>query len=404
MTARYDVEWIPIGDLRPYADNPRRNDAAVPRMARMLREFGFRIPILARRDGEIIDGHLRHKAALAEGLDVVPVIRVDGWTEEQIRAFRIAVNQSATWADWDDDLLAQELRKLVMADFDVTLTGLDTADLDSLLAEAGGVDGGDPDDAPEPPAEPFAQPGDLWQLGGHRLLCGDARSEEDAQKLTGGARLDMIWTDPPYNVAYEGAAGRIRNDSMADAEFSVFLLEAFRSMHAALRPGGAAYVAHSDTYGLAFRHAFAMAGFKLAACLIWRKNSLVMGRGDYHWQHEPILYGWRSDAAHVWHGDRAQSTVFDVPRPAKSDLHPTMKPVALVERMIANSSPRDGLVGDFFAGSGTTLMAADRLGRMARVMELDPKFCDVIIRRWQDATGGVAVRLGDGATLPEVTP
>lgn len=437
------IEQWPVERLRPYANNPRKNDHVVDRMVGSLKEFGFRVPVLARADGEIIDGHLRYKAALAMGMTTVPVIPADDMTEGQIRAFRILINRSATWAEWDDELLLQELSKLCADDVDLALTGFDDRELDRMLKELEG-NGKDPDAVPPVPEAPHVRRGEVWLLGRHRLMCGDGTSEADCRRLLGDARLDMIWTDPPYNVGYETDAGKIQNDRLPAAEFDAFLLALHRSMFEALRPGGAVYVAHSEAgSGMAFRRAFAAAGFYLATCLVWRKSSAVLGRSDYQYQHEPILYGWRRGAAHRWYGDRKQrsvldagieglvraedgswqfsadgrqyrltgadlqveeipTTVIDAPKPARSELHPTMKPVELIERMVGNSSPRDGLVGDFCGGSGSTLMACERLGRNARVMEIDPRYAEVIIRRWQDYTEGTAAREGDGKTLEEL--
>lgn len=437
------IESWPVARLRPYENNPRKNDHAVPKMVEALRQFGFRVPILAKTDGEIIDGHLRYKAALAMGMEEVPVIPADDMSEAQIKAFRILINRSATWAEWDEDLLLQELHALQAMEVDLAITGFDDRELDEMLM--GMVDDGkDPDAVPPVPQAPLVRDGEIWTLGRHRLMCGDARSAADHRRLLEGKELDMIWTDPPYNVDYQGKAGKIKNDKMSSSDFEAFLIASFKAMHEALRPGGAIYVAHSEAGdGMVFRRAFMAAGFRLAACLIWRKQSAVLGRGDYHFQHEPILYGWRRGAAHRWYGNRKQrtlleldqpglremedgswqfcigdrlyrlhgealcveeltTTVMDAPKPPRSDLHPTMKPVALVERMLANSSPRGGLVGDFFGGSGSTLMASERLGRAARIMELDPRFADVIIRRWQEYTGNTALRESDGRSYAEI--
>lgn len=437
------IEQWPVERLRPYENNPRKNDHAVSKMVEALRQIGFRVPVLARSDGELVDGHLRYKAALAMGMESVPVIVTDDLSDEQVRAFRILINRSATWADWDDELLLQELRALKMADVDLSMTGFDDRELDQMLMDMA-IGDKDPDDVPEVPETPLVRDGDVWLLGRHRLMCGDARSEADCRRLLGDRQLDLVWTDPPYNVDYRGKAGNIKNDKMSAQEFEEFLLAAFKVMHNALRPGGAIYVAHSEAGdGMVFRRVFMAAQFKLAACLIWRKQTAVLGRGDYHFQHEPILYGWKRGSAHRWYGNRKQrsllemdlpglremedgswqfchenrlfriqgealcieelaTTIIDVPKPSRSELHPTMKPVALIERMVANSSPRGGLVGDFFGGSGSTLMACERLGRQAFLMELDPRFAEVIIRRWQEYSGNIAVRESDGATYSDL--
>lgn len=435
------IEMWKMERLTPYAHNPRKNDEAVPRMVEALRQFGFRIPVLITSAGEIIDGHLRLKAAQAIGMTEIPAIIVDDWSAQQVRAFRILVNRSATWADWDMDLLLEELQALHNADFDLHMTGFDQKELDKMLMEMGSDK--DPDAVPDAPEVPVVKDGEVWTLGRHRLMCGDSTSAADMRRLLGDAQADMVWTDPPYNVDYHGKAGSIKNDKMTAQQFDQFLLAAHRVMFDAVRQGGGVYVAHSESGdGMAFRRAFISAGFKLAACLIWRKQTAVLGRGDYHFQHEPILYGWRPGAAHRWYGDRKQRTVMDagidslrdmgdgtfqlllgdklyrlsgeaaveevpssiidVPKPAKSDLHPTTKPVALIERMVSNSAPRSGVVLDPFGGSGSTLMACELLGRQCRTMELDPRFAEVIIRRWQDYSGQDAVRETDGRTFGEV--
>ena len=413
--SKLQIEHWPVEKLRPYEHNPRKNDHVVNKMADALRQFGFRVPLLAKSDGELIDVHLRYKAALAMGMATVPVICADDMNDAKIRAFRILINRSATWADWDEELLLQELRALKLADFDLSATGFDDRELDQMLMDMSAGDK-DPDDVPETPAVPLSKDGEIWLLGRHRLMCGYSTSQADARRLLNGQELDMIWTDQPYNVDYKGKAGKIKNDKLTAAEFEDFLISAFKIMHDSLRPGGAIYVAHSEAGdGMVFRRAFMAAQFKLAACLIWRKQTAVLGRGDYHFQHEPILYGWKRGSAHRWYGNRKQrsileadlpglremedgswqfcidcrvfriqgealaieelpTSIIDVPRPSKSELHPTMKPVALIEKMLANSSPRGGIVGDFFGGSGSTLMACERMGRSARLMELDPKF------------------------------
>lgn len=426
-------EW-PVERLTPSTTPLRQNDAVVPRMVEALRAFGFRVPLLAKSDGEVIDGHLRLKAALALGMTTVPVILADDLTPTQVRTFRLLVNRSATWADWAEDALRVELASLQQLEVDLTLTGFDARELDAFLLAAPPQGNTDPDAVPDPSAEPESKPGDLWLLGRHRLLCGDSTSAAHVALLMDGEAADVVWTDPPYNVDYEGKAGKIKNDKMTPAEFDALLDGIFATCWQALADGGAIYVAHSEAGGgLAFRQAFARAGFKLASCLIWRKHQMVLGRADYHWQHEPILYGWKPTAKHFWYADRKQTTMLEhfagstvlevepdcwqvatcdgvlritgqnvtvqhlnssiiaVPKPAVSALHPTMKPVALVERMLANSSPRGGLVFDPCAGSGTTLMAAERMGRRCNTMELDPRFADVIVRRWEEYTGQTAI-------------
>jgi DNA modification methylase len=441
------IETWPIERLRPYAKALRRNDGCVERMAEAISAYGFRVPVLAKSDGEIIDGDLRCKAALRLGLAEIPVIPAEGMTDSQVMAFRLLVNRSATWAEWDEEAVALELAALRDLDIDLSLSGFDGGEIDRYLR---GLlrDDGDPDDAPDVPPVPASREGDLWIMGPHRLLCGDATKAETYARLMDGRKASMIWTDPPYNVAYEGKAGNIRNDAMTDEDFAVFLRRAFSGMAGYLEPGGAVYVAHADAgaCGLTFRGEFRRAGLKLASCLVWRKNQAVLSRADYHWQHEPILYGWLPGAPHRWRGDRRQTTILDAfpgavqvrtedgglvwqvlagesmfrvsgqdvlveeipasvihaPKPQKSEQHPTMKPVALIERMLLNSSARGDIVLDPFGGSGSTLMACERLGRVCRTMELEPRFADVIVLRWQEATGLEAVLESDGQTFARV--
>ena len=435
------LEAWPTGRLRSYERQLRKNGKNVERMVRCIEEYGFRIPILALPDGEVVDGDLRLKAALHMGLETVPVLLAEGMTGEQVRAFRILANSSVAWSKWNDEELALELRELWAADFDLELTGLPLAEIEDLLASLGEADGGeDPDALPES-GPVVTLPGDLWLLGAHRLLCGDSTRKAEVRSLMAGEEADLVWTDPPYNVDYHGKAGSIRNDSLPDAEFRQFLRDAFAAMFAVLRKGGAAYVAHADTEGLNFRGAFCEAGFKLASCLVWRKDHFVLGRADYQCQHEPILYGWKPGAAHRWFGGRKRKTlqelgglgrvdvlpdgtvslflddralrvsgrdlavedlettlVFEA-KPRSSDLHPTMKPVSLVERFLKNSSLKGDGVLDPFGGSGTTLIACERTRRRCRTMELDPKYADVIVRRWQEFTGLCAVHEASGETF-----
>ena len=436
------IESWPIDRLVPYAQNPRKNDHVVSRMVAVIQEFGFRIPVVAKSDGELVDGHLRLKAALAMGLREIPVILADDLTPEQVRAFRLLANRSATWATWDEELLAKEIEALMVEGFDITYTGFDQSELDKLLRSL--APAVDPDEIPDAPKTPLVKEGELWLLGTHRLLCGDALSATQMGHLMGGQPAAMVWTDPPYNVGYEGKAGKIINDKMSGARFDEFLFEAFGRMRESLRLGGAIYVAHSEVGGgLSFRQAFVRAGLRFAACLVWKKNQSVMGRGDYHWQHEPIIYGWRPGAAHKWHGNRKQKTIFEAglsgltleedgscqilhgdkiyrltgqnlrleelpttvieaPKPAKSDKHPTTKPVALIEPMVSNSSPTGGLVLDPFGGSGSTLIACENLGRNCCTMEMDTRYAQVTIERWQNYTGQQAIRNTDGILFDDL--
>ncbi|MFI3270777.1 MAG: DNA modification methylase [Pseudomonadota bacterium] len=437
------IEYWEIERLHTY-DNPlRENDHAVGRMTDVLKRVDFLLPVLVESDGTIIDGHLRYKAALAMGVSTLPVIVIADLSADEIIAVRILVNRSATWATWDEDALLREMQKLVDANFDLSFTGFEQREIDAMLMELVPQGDKDPDAVPDTPDKPLVRDGDIWLLGRHRLLCGDSTSAADMRRLMDGKSAHMVWTDPPYNVDYSGKAGKIKNDKMTAERFDTFLNAAHKIMFETLAKGGAIYVAHSEAGdGMAFRRAFMSAGFKLASCLIWCKNAAVLGRGDYHHQHEPILYGWRPGAAHKWYGNRKQktiqaqglehfvamedgsyqllldgklyrlsgdalleevpNTVIYIPRPARSNLHPTTKPVALIETMIANSSPLRGIVLDPFGGSGSTLMACEVLGRSCYTLELDPRFAEVIIRRWQEFTDLVATRERDGATLQDI--
>lgn len=439
------IELWPVDRLIPYERNARTHDAAqVDKIAASMVEFGFTNPVLVDENDGIIAGHGRLMAAKKLGMTEVPVIPLTHMTDAQRRAYILADNRLALDAGWDDDLLAQELADLQQDGFDLSLTGFDDDEIDGLLIDPDEGDGASDEDAvPETPFYPTSVTGDIWILGSHRVMCGDSCSIDAVLRLMDGKQADCMWTDPPYNVAYEGAAGKIQNDDMDDDKFRQFLRDAFVTAFAVMREGGPAYIAHADTEGLNFRGAFKDAGFKLSSCLIWRKNSLVLGRSDYHWMHEPILYGWKEGAAHRWFGARDKTTIHELEdspftqigdnewqitlgeetlivrgrdltvesahgsvffeeKPTKSGDHPTMKPVALIERMLANSTKRNSIVLDLFGGSGSTLIACQKLGRSARLMELDAKFVDVIVRRWQDFTGHHAVHEQDGCTFNEM--
>lgn len=422
----------PIAGLQPYEKNARTHSTAqVEQLCRSITEYGFTNPLLIDEQSRIIAGHGRMQAALALRMTEVPCIILSGLTDAQRRALILADNKIALNSGWDVKLLTEELADLKTEGYDLTLTGFSLEEIDALTPEL--VPEKDPDDAPDVPAEPKTKPGDVWVMGPHRLVCGDSTSMDNLDRLMRGELADMVWTDPPYNVAYETKAGKIANDDLSDKEFRDFLSGAYGCAYAALKPGGAIYVAHADTEGLNFRATFTAAGFKLSGCLIWRKDSLVLGRSDYQWQHEPILYGWKPGSAHRWYGGRKLTTMIDlnqdampfkrrddgkyeirlgdtvmvidgaatieevVPsvihesKPKRSDGHPTMKPVALIERMLRNSARPGDIVLDLFGGSGSTLMAAERLGMCARLSELDPGYCDVIVGRYEAYTGRKAV-------------
>jgi DNA modification methylase len=445
--AQLVIRYRDIESLIPYAMNARTHSPAqIAQIAASIREFGWTNPVLVDEAGGIIAGHGRVLGGMQAGYSQAPTIELAHLTPAQKRAYVIADNKIALNAGWNEELLAAELAALKAADFDVDLVGFDERELHALLgdAPAQGRGGGDKDRVPAAPLVPFTRLGDVWILGPHRLVCGDCREETTLRGAMDGRVAAAVWTDPPYNVAYQKPAGgkaAIANDDLSAREFALFLERAFARMFEALQVGGAVYVAHADTEGLAFRTAFAAAGFKLSACLVWKKNALVLGRSDYQWQHEPILYGWKPGAAHRWYGGRARTTiaefahpliaqtgerewqitlgdatllicgdnlevaevygtVMEIDKPARNALHPTMKPVALIERQLRNSTRRGDLVFDPFAGSGSTLMACQALGRVAALVEIEPKHCDVIVARWEGYTGERALRLSDGAMLP----
>ncbi len=406
-----DIElhhW-PVGKLIPYGRNPRKNDHVIEQMAGAIQEFGFRIPIIAKSTGEVVDGHLRLKAAQHLGLETVPVVLADDLTPMQIKAFRILANRSATWADWDEDLLRLELEELQLDDFDLALTGFDDDEIAELLAgeETTAEGHTDEDAAPEVPVIPVSKPGDIWIMGKHRLLCGDSTDAASYDTLLGNERVAMIFQDPPYNVDYantakdklRGTNRPILNDNLGDG-FQDFLLAAFKP--ALTRCNGAVYVAMSSSELDTLQAAFRAAGGKWSTFIIWAKNTFTLGRSDYQRQYEPILYGWPEGATRHWCGDRDQGDVWHFNKPRVNDLHPTMKPVELVERAIRNSSRPSDIVLDPFGGSGTTLIAAEKSGRQARLIELDPKYVDVIVRRWQEYAGAQAVREADGVRFDDL--
>ena len=402
----YKIEIWSIEKLVFYARNPRKNDAAVDRMCASIREFGFKIPVLARSDGEVVDGHLRLKAARKLGIAEVPVILCDEWTPAQVKAFRLMVNRSVAWADWDEDLLSLELIDLKLLDFDLSLTGFDDGELADLLA-AQGLAGGltDEDAVPELPETPISRLGDLWILGNHRLLAGDATDTDTVTKMMAGGQADLVFTDPPYNVSYEGYTEdrlTIKGDRMAAADFKNFLESAFRSYRGVVKPGASMYVCHSSSWQREFQNALESAGFEVRCQIIWAKNTFAWGFGRYKFQHEPMFYCHIAGEKDPWYGDKTQSTLWNEKKPAANRLHPTVKPIELVERALLNSSKAGDVVADLFGGSGSTLIGCERLGRHARLMEIDPKYCDVIVRRWQEFTGRLATLEDDGRTFGHV--
>jgi site-specific DNA-methyltransferase (adenine-specific) len=390
--------------LIPYARNARtHSDEQVAQIAASIKEWGWTTPILVDEGGQIIAGHGRVSAARTLGVKDAPVMVATGWTEAQKRAYVLADNKLALNAGWDNELLALELADLQAMDFDLGVVGFGKDEVDALLAAKGTEGLTDPDETPEAPAVPVAQSGDIWVCGKHRVMCGSSLEITAMEKLCAGDRVDCLLTDPPYNVAYEGGTGlTIKNDDMPDEDFRTFLRDAFVTADTVMRPGAVFYIWHADSEGYNFRGACKDAGWQVRQCLIWKKNHMVMGRQDYHWQHEPCLYGWKDGAAHLWASDRKQTTILDFERPSRNGEHPTMKPVALFEYQMLNNTKPGDIVLDSFGGSGTTLIAAEKNGRAARVMELDPKYVDVILRRWQEFTGNDAVLEGDGRTFQKI--
>jgi DNA modification methylase len=404
------IEHWPIDKLLPYVRNARQHsDEQIAQIAASIAEFGFVNPILTGADGVLVAGHGRLAAARKLGLATVPVVVLDHLTPTQRRALVLADNRLAELATWDDALLRIELEALQDDGFDLDLTGFDADALAELLAdEEPQIEGRTEDDAaPDVPEEPVSRPGDVWRLGPHRLVCGDATTAEAYARLfPDGERADMVFTDPPYNVNYANSAkdklrGKHRpilNDALGEG-FYDFLFDALALIMAHTR--GAIYVAMSSSELDTLQAAFRAAGGHWSTFIIWAKNTFTLGRSDYQRQYEPILYGWPEGATRHWCGDRDQGDVWQMKKPAKNDLHPTMKPVELVERAIRNSSRPGDVVLDPFGGSGTTLIAAEKAGRVARLIELDPKYVDVIVRRWQDWTGRQATREADGLAFDQ---
>ena len=401
------VTDMPVEKLVPYARNPRNNTAAIDAVKASITEFGFRQPIVVDEKMVVIVGHTRLEAAKQLGLKSVPVHVAEGLTPAQAKAYRIMDNRSHENAQWDDEMLRLEFGDLKLDGFNLDLTGFDAEELEKLLG-AEQVDGlTDPDEAPEVPNEPVSRAGDLWILGSHRVLCGDATVVTDVERLMEGQLADLAVTDPPYNVDYANAAKnkslskdrRILNDALGEG-FYQFLYDTCVNLLMVTK--GACYVCMSSSELHTLQKAFTDAGGKWSTFIIWAKNTFTLGRADYQRQYEPILYGWKHGTDHFWCGARDQGDVWFVDKPRVNDLHPTMKPVELIERAITNSSKSRDIVLDLFGGSGTTLIAAERTGRSARLMELDPRYVDVIVRRWQEYTGGTAVLDGEDRTFDDL--
>lgn len=400
------VEQWPIDKLIPYAKNSRtHSEEQVAQIAASIKEWGFTTAVLVDESGSIIAGHGRLMAARKLGLTSLPVMVAKDWSDAQKRAYVIADNKLAINAGWDNDLLALELGELGDLGFDLELTGFTDEEIKALMPVDVTEGLTDPDEAPPLPDNPVTRPGDVWVMGKHRLLCGDSTSVDDLAKLCENQAVDMWLTDPPYNVAYEGGTKEkltIKNDSMGDDQFRQFLRDAYTAADTVMKAGAVFYIWHADSEGYNFRGAAKDAGWTVRQCLIWKKSSLVLGRQDYQWQHEPCLYGWKEGAGHLWASDRKQTTILEFDKPSRNGEHPTMKPVALFEYQLLNNTKGGDIVLDSFGGSGTTLIAAEKNGRVARLMELDPKYCDVIVKRWQDFTGKIATHAETGEPFAEV--
>ena len=387
--------------LIPYINNARTHSQdQVKQIAGSIKEFGFTNPILLDVDNGVIAGHGRLMAADVLGLDEVPTITLEGLTEAQRKAYVIADNQLALNAGWDLDSLRIEVDRLTELDFDIDLLGFEDDFLSLLLDDT--TEGlADEDAVPNVPESPVTAEGDVWILGNHRLMCGDSTSIDSLEMLCKNDLVDMWLTDPPYNIGYTGKtkdALKIKNDSMSNDNFRQFLVDSCTAADAVMKKGAVFYIWHADSEGYNFRGAVRDSGWKVRQCLIWKKHSLVIGRQDYHWKHEPCLYGWKEGASHLWAADRKQTTILEFDRPSRSEDHPTMKPVELFEYQILNNTKGSDIVLDSFAGSGTTIIACENINRKAMCMELDPKYCDVIIKRWQDYTGKDAILESTGET------
>ena len=385
-------ENVKIEKLIPYRNNARtHSDEQVEKIAKSMREFGFINPVLVDGKFNIIAGHGRVLGAKKLGMKEVPCLFIEDLTEEQKRAYIIADNRLAEDAGWDKEMLKIELEELQNLNFDISLTGFEMDDFDFGMDETEVIEDEFDETVPE---EPKSKKGEIYKLGKHYLMCGDSTDINDVEKLMNGAKVDLFLTDPPYNVDYQGGTGlTIQNDNMDEDTFREFLKVSFFNANTVMKEGAVFYIWHADSEGYNFRGACHDIGWKVRQCLIWCKNTLVMGRQDYNWKHEPCLYGWKEGASHLWASDRRQTTVLEFDRPSVSKEHPTMKPVGLFDYLIKNNTKKDDVVLDLFAGSGTTVIACEQNGRVAYSMELDPRYVDVIIARWEKLTGEQAERI-----------
>lgn len=391
MKTTTNMELVKADKLVPYQNNARTHSPEqITKLRSSLREFGFINPIIIDKDYGVIAGHGRLMAAKEEGIDEVPCVFADHLSEAQKKAYIIADNRMAEDAGWDEELLRVEIEALQDADFDPMLTGFDESELAALFGNAGNeeVEDDDFDLTAALEKASFVERGDIWTVGRHRLMCGDATDASDVDALMGDAKANLMLTDPPYGVSFESSSGlTIKNDNIKGDKFYTFLFDAFTNMKTHMEKGGAAYCFHADTEGLTFRQAFIDAGFHLAGVCIWVKNSLVLGRSDYQWQHEPILYGFMKDGKHSWYADRKQTTIWNYDKPKRNADHPTSKPLDLLSYPIGNSTQENGIVIDTFGGSGSTMMACESMNRICYMMELDEKYASVILRRYVEDFG-----------------
>ena len=403
MRTTTEMELVSIDKLIPYVNNARTHSPAqITKLRSSLREFGFINPVIIDRDFNVIAGHGRIMAAKEEGIKEVPCVFADYLTEAQKKAYIIADNRMAMDAGWDEELLRVEIEALQGMDFDPSLTGFDEKELATLFNNGIEAKDDDFDVSAELEKPTITHNGDVWILGKHRLVCGDSTKAETFDALMQGEKANLVITDPPYNVNYEGSAGKIKNDNMADEKFYNFLKDAFTNTEAVMADDASIYVFHADTEGLNFRKAFQDSGFYLSGTCIWKKQSLVLGRSPYQWQHEPILFGWKKKGKHQWYTGRKESTIWEFDKPKKNADHPTMKPIPLLAYPIVNSSMTNCIVLDPFGGSGSTLIACQQTDRICRTIELDEKFCDVIVKRYIEQVGSdeeVKV-IRDNQTIP----
>ncbi len=401
MITTEKFEKVNIDKLVPYARNARTHSKEqIKQLRSSMREFGFVNPVIVDKDLNIIAGHGRVMAAKEENMMEVPCVFVEHLTDAQKKAYILADNRLAMNAGWDNEMLSIELAELQGGDFDLALLGFDDAELDTLLNANNDVQEDNFNVENELQNPSFSKQGDIWQLGKHKLICGDSTNEETYIQLMSDEKANLVVTDPPYNVNYEGSAGKIKNDNMTNDNFYQFLFDAFSSMEKVMASDSSIYVFHADTEGINFRKAFVDSGFYLSGTCIWKKQSLVLGRSPYQWQHEPILFGWKKKGKHQWYTGRKESTIWEFDKPRKNGDHPTMKPVPLIAYPITNSSLSNCIVLDPFGGSGSTLIACEQTDRICRTIELDEKFCDVIVKRYIEQVGtaeNVSV-LRDGKT------